>query len=77
MSSQDNAPECPQKGESLPPMTVRNPDTDWLSHAQMGAFMHYLPNDREHYRFDSDETEFWGVFDVAGLVAQLKDAGAA
>ncbi len=77
MSSQDNAPKCPSKGENLPPMTVRNPDTDWLSHAQMGAFMHYLPNDREHYRFDSDETEFWGVFDVAGLDVQLKDAGAA
>ncbi len=68
MYSQDNTQKCSLQGENLPPRTVRNPDTDWLSHAQMGAFMHYLP--------DNKEIAFWDVFDVAGLAAQLKDAGA-
>ncbi len=50
-------------------VTRRNSDTDWLSKAQLGAFMHYLPNQREF--------GFIPQFDVSALAAQLADAGAA
>ncbi|MBO4345083.1 MAG: hypothetical protein J5833_04975 [Victivallales bacterium] len=50
-------------------VTRRNADTDWLSKAQLGAFMHYLPNQREF--------GFIPQFDVSALAEQLADAGAA
>ena len=45
-----------------------NPDTEWLSKAQFGAFMHYLP----------DQEQFMAIsqFDVEGLAEQLQWAGA-
>ncbi len=50
-------------------VTRRNADTDWFSQAQLGTFMHYLPNQQEF--------EYIPQFDVKALADQLADAGAA
>ena len=44
-------------------------ETDWLSKAQLGAFMHYLP--------DGEQFKAIPQFDVDGLAEQLQWAGAA
>ncbi len=45
----------------------KNPSTDWMSEAKVGAFMHFLPGPKN---VDSVE-----AFDVPALTKQLVDAG--
>lgn len=47
----------------------KNPDTDWMPTAKVGAFMHFLPNAGN---FDLVE-----AFDVQAVAGQLAEAGAA
>ena len=48
---------------ATPAATIRNPDTDWFSKAQFGAFMHYLPGGADFKNIDK--------FDVEALADQL------
>ncbi len=45
----------------------RNPATDWMAEARIGAFMHFLPGPDTFGRVDS--------FDVPAVARQLADAG--
>jgi alpha-L-fucosidase len=47
----------------------RNPNTDWLSAAQYGVFLHFLPGDAEGFARVKD-------FDVEALARQLESMGA-
>lgn len=52
--------------ETMPPRTMCNPDTDWLSQAKLGGFMHYLPS--------SEQFKHIYKFDVETLADQLHES---
>ena len=51
------------------PAADHSPQTDWLSAARLGAFMHFLPGDAAAFAKVND-------FDVAALATQLEGMGA-